>query len=94
MPCSNIIVIAMTAGQSSRFGSDKRIAQLNSVETLLNFTLLAIKKYFSKIFIFIKPENTLQSFKHSVEPSKTVFSRSHLGLGYRQLCNDKNTHYY
>ncbi|MBL1266434.1 MAG: nucleotidyltransferase family protein [Halomonas sp.] len=100
MPCSDIIVIVMAAGQSSRFGSDKRIAQLNSGKTLLNATLLAIKKHFSNISIVIKPEDNLESFELSAESSTIVSSRSHLGLGYsisdafRQLCNDENTHHY
>lgn len=100
MPCSDIIVIVMAAGQSSRFGSDKRIAQLNSGKTLLNTTLSAIQKHFSNISIVIKPEDNLESLELSSQFSTIVSSRSHLGLGYsisdafRQLCSDENTQHY
>lgn len=100
MPCSDIIVIVMAAGQSSRFGSDKRIAQLNSGKTLLNTTLSAIQKHFSNISIVIKPEDNLESLELSAQFSTIISSRSHLGLGYsisdafRQLCSDENTQHY
>lgn len=100
MPCSDIIVIVMAAGQSSRFCSDKRIAQLNSGKTLLNTTLSVIQKHFPNISIVIKPEDNLESLELSEKFSTIVSSRSHLGLGYsisdafRQLCSDENTQHY
>ena len=61
MPCSDIMVIVMAAGQSSRFGSDKRVAKLGNGETLLSFTLRTIQKTFSNSRVVIKPEDNAQS---------------------------------
>ncbi|MBT2772584.1 nucleotidyltransferase family protein [Halomonas sp. ISL-60] len=98
MRCNDIIVIVMAAGQSSRFGSDKRAAKLSSGETLLDATLLSIQKHFSNICVVIKPEDNIESFGLSIQPSTIISPRSHLGLGYSisdaflQLMQDKRTH--
>lgn len=100
MPCSDIIVIVMAAGQSSRFGSDKRVAKLGNGETLLSSTLRTIQKTFSNSRVVIKPEDNAQSLGLTPTNHIIISQRSHLGLGYsisdafRQLCSDESIHHY
>ena len=100
MPCSDIIVIVMAAGQSSRFGSDKRVAKLGNGETLLSSTLRTIQKTFSNNRVVIKPEDNAQSLGLTPTNQIIVSQRSHLGLGYsisdafRQLCSDESVHHF
>ena len=100
MPCSDIIAIVMAAGQSSRFGSDKRVAKLGNGETLLSSTLRTIQKTFSNNRVVIKPEDNAQSLGLTPTNQIIVSQRSHLGLGYsisdafRQLCSDESLHHY
>ncbi|WP_180089540.1 nucleotidyltransferase family protein [Vreelandella sedimenti] len=100
MPCSDIMVIVMAAGQSSRFGSDKRIARLGNEETLLSSTLQTIQKNFSNSRVVIKPEDNPQLLGLTPANHTVISQRSHLGLGYsisdafRQLCSDESIHHY
>lgn len=100
MSCSDIIVVVMAAGQSSRFGSDKRVATLSNGKTLLNSTLTSIQQHFSDINIVIKPEDSIQSLGLSLQTSTIISQHSRLGLGYsisdafKQLCCDKNMYKY
>ena len=100
MPCSDIIVIVMAAGQSSRFGSDKRVAKLGNGETLLSSTLRTIQKTFSNSRVVIKPEDNAQSLGLIPTNHIIISQRSHLGLGYsisdafRQLCSDESVHHF
>ena len=100
MPCSDIVVIVMAAGQSSRFGSDKRVAQFGNEETLLSATLRTVHNSFANCRIVIKPEDNPQSLGLTSTRQIIISHRSHLGLGYsisdafRQLCSDPSTHHY
>ncbi|MCC5901476.1 MAG: nucleotidyltransferase family protein [Halomonas sp.] len=100
MPCSDVIVIVMAAGQSRRFGSDKRAAKLSSGETLLSTTLLTIQKYFLHSRVVIKPEDNAQSLGLSLMTPTIISPRSHLGLGFSisdaftHLIQDKDMHHY
>ncbi|TVP52069.1 MAG: nucleotidyltransferase family protein [Halomonas sp.] len=82
MLCSDIIVIVMAAGQSRRFGSDKRVAKLSSGETLLNTTLLTTQKYFLHNRVVIKPDDNAQSLGLPPVTPTIISPRSHLGLGF------------
>ena len=96
MRYSDIIVVVMAAGQSSRFGSDKRVAKLGNGETLLSSTLLTVQQCFTDIYIVIKPDEGLQSLGLPSQTPTIMSQHSHLGLGYsisdafKQLCSDKN----
>lgn len=57
MPCSDIAVIVIAAGQSSRFGGDKRVATLNNGKILISSTLLAIKVHFPNSRVVIKSKD-------------------------------------
>lgn len=100
MPCSDIMVIVMAAGRSSRFGSDKRVVRLHNGETLLSSTLRAIQKSFSNSRVVIKPEDNAHSLGLTPTNHTIIGHRSHLGLGYSisdafsQLCSDENAHHY
>lgn len=96
MRCSDIIVVVMAAGQSSRFGRDKRVAQLSDGNTLLSSTLLTVQDSFSDISVVIKPEDNIHSLGLSASTSTLISQNSHLGLGYsisdafKQLCSEEN----
>lgn len=100
MRCNDIIVVVMAAGQSSRFGCDKRVAQLSDGKTLLSSTLVTIQECFSDISVVIKPEDNIHSLGLPSSTSTLVSHNSRLGLGYsisdafKQLCSDKNTDNY
>ncbi|AZM94518.1 MAG: nucleotidyltransferase family protein [Gammaproteobacteria bacterium] len=100
MSCSDIIVIVMAAGQSRRFGSDKRIAQLSNGKTLLTSTLLTIQQHFPNITVVLKEGDKAQSLGLSPITPTLVSQRSHLGLGYsisdafKYLCSDEKFNHY
>lgn len=96
MSCSDIVVIVMAAGQSSRFGSDKRIAKLSNGKTLLTSTLLTIQKHFQHITVVLKEDDNAQLLGISPFTPTIVSQRSQLGLGYsisdafKYLCRDQS----
>lgn len=97
MSCSDIIVLVMAAGQSRRFGSDKRVAKLANGRPLLATTLKTIEKSFTHSRVVLKPDESALSVGLPPSTPSMISHRSALGLGYSisdafaQLCRDEST---
>ncbi|WP_110666640.1 nucleotidyltransferase family protein [Salinicola halophilus] len=92
------IALVMAAGRGERFGADKRRHRLGDGRTLLETTLAAIAPAYRKIYVLVRPGETLASLeiehivndKAPVEcleaPSAARGLGGTLGDAFRHLC--------
>jgi molybdenum cofactor cytidylyltransferase len=78
---ANVVALVMAAGQSRRFGSDKRKAVLSNGLSLLETTLASIPAIYTHIYVAIRPSDEVESLGLSADVSIVRCSAAADGLG-------------
>lgn len=78
-PSAGAVILA--AGESTRFGSDKRRFRLADGRTMLETTLAAYKSVFDEIFLVLKPAD--EAWATALDKVQPVYARdAALGMGH------------
>lgn len=82
MTCNKVVALVLAAGYARRFGSDKRIAETNNGQQLLQRTLIKVKKNYASCIVVLREQDDLKELSIPSDIDVTFAPMANDGLGW------------